>query len=233
MGALAVLLLLLSLSYQYQWLVAPLAFVLCATQPRIGWRQGVLVTLGAVGLYAILTAATQALFRVAVGDPTTWTGAVVAPSRALLVPLLAARTPAQLLSAAAALLPDPAQIGAVWRAYHPLVLVAGLVGAVLLGRRMLLLLGTGMAIALGAHLVYPAPWTAALCYPLVAVGAAAACAAAGDIAGRLMPRLPWAGAAAALALALACAAVTNLDVLGYPAFALEWWRSYAHMSSRF
>ena len=87
-GALAVLLLLLSLSYQYQWLVAPLAFVLCATQPRIGWRRGALVMLGAVALYAVLTAASQALFRVAVGDPTTWTGAVVAPSRAILGPLI-------------------------------------------------------------------------------------------------------------------------------------------------
>ena len=56
-GALAVLLLLLSLSYQYPWLVAPLAFVLCATQPRIGWRRGALVMLGAIALYAVLTAA--------------------------------------------------------------------------------------------------------------------------------------------------------------------------------
>ena len=140
-GALAVLLLLLSLSYQYQWLVAPLAYVLCATQPRIGWRRGALVMLGAVALYAVLTAASQALFRVAVGDPTTWTGAVVAPSRAILGPLGAARTPAQAYSAVAALLPDLEQLGAVWRAYHPLVLGAGLGGAFLLGRRMLLLLG--------------------------------------------------------------------------------------------
>jgi hypothetical protein len=232
-GALAVLLLLLSLSYQYQWLVAPLAFVLCATQPRIGWRRGALVMLGAIALYAVLTAASQALFRVAVGDPTTWTGAVVAPSRAILGPLGAARTPAQAYSAVAALLPDLEQIAAVWRAYHPLVLGAGLGGALLLGRRMLLLLGTGMLIALGAHLVYPAPWTAALCYPLVAVGAGAACAAAGEGAGRVLPRWPWAGAAAALALALVCAAVTNLDLVGLPAFALDWWRSYTHMSSRF
>jgi hypothetical protein len=46
-------------------------------------------------------------------------------------------------------------------------------------------------------------------------------------------RPPATAYAAGLALALACVAVTNLDLAGHPAFALEWWRSYANMRSRF
>ncbi|MDQ3701265.1 MAG: hypothetical protein M3442_10130, partial [Chloroflexota bacterium] len=114
-------------------------------------------------------------------------------------------------------------------------------------RRMLALLVTGVAVSLVSHVVYEAPWTATLCYPLVCVGGGTACAAAGGAVAGLVGRVAWPGAsvggttarlrwasyAAGLALALACAAVTNLDLVGLPAFALDWWRSYTPMRSRF
>lgn len=246
-GTALLLLLLLSLSYQYQWLLVRLIFVLCASQPRVGIRVGAAVIAAALLLFASATAASEALFRAAIGDPTVWPGAVVHPSRELMGQLLGARSLPQGLAAAAALLPQPSQLGAFARAYHPLVLAAGVAGATLLGRRMLALLATSGAVALVSHGIYEAPWTAALGYPLVYVGAGTACAAAGTALGRLVSYAPWpappaggAGArsgwvpcAAALILALVCAAVTNLDLVGLPGFALDWWRSYTPMRSRF
>lgn len=249
-GGAALLLLLLSLSYQYQWLLVPLLFVLCATQPRVGVRAGAVIIAAALLLFAGATAASEALFRAAVGNPTAWPGAVVHPSRELVSQLVGATTLPQGLAAAAALLPRPAQLAALARAYHPLVLAAGLAGAALLGRRMLALLATSGAVALVSYGVYEAPWTAALGYPLVYIGAGTACAAAGTALARLAGHAPWrpgpfpsaaaAGArsgwapcAAGLVLALVCAAVTNLDLVGLSGFALDWWRSYTPMRSRF
>jgi hypothetical protein len=233
-GGLSLVLLLLSLSYQYQWLVAPLAFVLCATQPRIGWRRGALISAAAVAGYLALTAASEALFRHTVGDPTSWTGATVAPSSALLGRLTAARSAGEVAAAARSVLPGWQQVVAVWQAYHPVVLLAGLAGICALGRRAVALTLTGTAVALVSHLVYPAPWTAALCYPLIAIGAGVACAAAGRIVatriGQADVRLVY---GFGLAFALLCAAVTNLDLAGVPGFALDWWRSYTNMQSRF
>jgi hypothetical protein len=233
-GGLSLVLLLLSLSYQYQWLVAPLAFVLCATQPRIGWRRGALISAAAVAGYLVLTAASEALFRHTVGDPTSWTGATVAPSSALLGRLAAARSAGEVVDAARSVLPGWQQVVAVWRAYHPVVLLAGLAGICALGRRAVALTVTGTAVALVSHLVYPAPWTAALCYPLIAIGAGVACAAAGRIVatrfGQGDVRLVY---GFGLAFVLLCAAVTNLDLAGVPGFALDWWRSYTNMQSRF
>ena len=233
-GGLSLVLLLLSLSYQYQWLVAPLAFVLCATQPRIGWLRGAAITAAAVAGFLALTAASEALFRVSVGDPTSWTGATVAPSSALLGRLAAARSPGEVLDAARSVLPGWQQVVAVWRAYHPVVLLAGLAGVCALGRRTIALTATGTAVALVSHLVYPAPWTAALCYPLIAIGAGVACATAGRVvATRIRSGDARLVCALGLALALLCAAVTNLDLAGVPDFSLEWWRSYTNMQSRF
>jgi hypothetical protein len=232
-AGLSLLLLFLSLSYQYQWLVAPLALVLCGTQPRVGWRWGAAVTGATILGYVAMTAASETFFRVTVGEPTSWTGAVVAPSAALLGQLAGARTVSQVAEAATPLLPGWEDVTAVWRAYHPLVLGAGFLGAALLGRRMVLLLATGLAISLVSHVIYPAPWTAALCYPLVAIGAGAACAAAGTALGRVTGRPAAPAYAIGLALAIACMAATNLDLAGDPAFALQWWRSYANMQSRF
>ena len=80
-GALAVLLLLLSLSYQYQWLVAPAGLRPLRHPAPHRLAPGRPGHAGAVALYAVLTAAQPGPLPLSsVGDPTTWTGAVVAPS---------------------------------------------------------------------------------------------------------------------------------------------------------
>ncbi|MDQ3700890.1 MAG: hypothetical protein M3442_08220, partial [Chloroflexota bacterium] len=179
-AGLAVLLLMLSLSYQYQWLMVPLAFVLCATQRRVGLRWGAVVLGAALLLFLGATAGSEALFRYGVGEPTAWTGAVVHPSAEILGRLTAARSASEAIGAVLTLAPTPARFTALWGAYHPLVLGAGIAGAALLGRRMLALLVTGVAVSLVSHVVYEAPWTATLCYPLVCIGGGTACATAGD-----------------------------------------------------
>jgi hypothetical protein len=225
--ALALLLVFASLSYQYQWVLAPLLLILCATNPRLGPLWGAAVTLVAVALYVLASAALEVLFRHAVGPPTEWSYVASQPGSMIAERVLAVRSLPDLL----ALLPGPYYVEEVVRSYTPALLGAGLVGVCLLGRRAVLLTVTGLAISLFSITYYSAPWAATNAYPLVYAGAGVACAAFGSLVARWLSRLPGPRAALAgatsLVVAVALAVPPNVDLLGRTDFLLTWWSYFA------
>jgi hypothetical protein len=226
--ALSAVLVFASLSYQYQWVLAPLILILCATNPRLGPLRGVAVTLGAVALYVLATAALDALFRRAVGPPTEWNYVASQPGSMIATRVLAVRSLAGLLE----LLPSPYHQLELVRSYHPALLVAGLLGAFHLGLRTTLLTLTGLSISLFSLTYYSAPWAATNAYPLVYIGAGVTCATLGDLIARLFARplgagAPRYGVVASALLAALLALPPNADLFGRQDFLLTWWGYFA------
>jgi hypothetical protein len=225
--ALSAVLVFASLSYQYQWVLAPLILILCATNPRLGLLRGVAVTLGAVALYVLATAVLNDLFRRAVGPPTEWSYVASQPGTMIATRVLAVRSLSGLLE----LLPSPYHQLELVRSYHPALLVAGLIGVLRLGLRTTLLALAGLAISLFSLTYYSAPWAATNAYPLVYIGAGVSCATLGGFVTRRLTRLPQErarlGAGASLLLAVLLALAPNADLFGRHDFLLTWWGYFA------
>jgi hypothetical protein len=213
--ALGALLVWLGLNYSYQWVVMPLLFVLTLTSGRLGWVSSIAVPVGAIGLYFAGTRALEWLFATAVAPPTEFTHVAEQPGG-----LIVQRLAADGISGTLRQLLDPYPILLMVRAYHPVVLGAGIGGALLLSRRVILLTAVGLAVALYSVTSYSAPWAATVSYPLVYIGAGHACAACGRLARRFAVPV-------AFALGAAMMAVTNLDLVGNTRFLLTWWTYFA------
>ena len=228
--ALAFVLLYASLSYQYQWVLAPMVLILCLTQPRLGLLRGAAVAGGAVLLYAAGTEVIGAFLEHAVGAPTEWNYVASQPGSMIAGRVLGVRS----LSEALGLLPGLPYVLLLVRSYHPAVLLAGLIGVCLLGRRVVLMTLAGLAVSLVSLTYYAAPWAATNAFPLIYAGAGVTCAAAGSaLAGRLSALPAPRGtrgrvaAAVALLLALALALPANADLWGDTGFLLTWWGDFA------
>lgn len=230
--ALGALLVGLSLTYQYQWVVAPLAALAAITRPAGGRGRALVAVAGAVGIYVAATVAVRvALFVAGLGDPGSQQDAVARPE-ALALSGLSTLDRAGLW----ALLPNRGHLLATVGLYHPLVFVVGIAGLGLLSGRARLLGLVALVGALFSFRLYGAPWTAMTAYPFVYLGAGAVCARAGDVAAHLVARLrdrrrprppPGVALATAAVLAALLAATTNGDLVGNTTFLLQWWNVYS------
>jgi len=247
-AALGVLLVWLSLSYQYQWVMVPILFVLLLGKgqtrvPQVGaiWRAA-LVTAGAVALYLMLTAGLQTLFAQGVGPPTESNNVAAQPGSMLVERLLGTRS----LSDVVGLVPSRYYRDELVRSYDPAVLVAGIMGVALLGPTVAVATLIGLAVSLVSLTYYSAPWAATNAYPFVYIGAGTACATLGNLVTQAVRRLPsfpnfkqceperaraWGaagvlGVGVAVASAVLLAAQTNLDLFGNTDFLLTWWRYF-------
>jgi hypothetical protein len=136
--------------------------------------------------------------------------------------------------------------------YSPLVLAAGIAGAVHHSRRLAALTLAGVGISLFSLGSYSAPWAATIAYPYVYLGAAHAATTTGRLiswfVGRLGDRLngapspggqdtlgkvraaPWQRWLSRGTVALLAGAMivpTNLDLFGNTIFLLRWWAYFA------
>jgi hypothetical protein len=216
-----------SLSYQYQWVLAPMVLILCATQPRLGPLRGAAVAGGAVLLYVAATEAIGMFFEHAVGAPTEWNYVASQPGSMIAGRVLAVRSVLEAL----ALLPGLPYVLLLVRSYHPAVLLAGLAGVCLLGRRVVLMTLAGLAVSLVSLTYYAAPWAATNAYPLIYAGAGATCAAVGSALAARLSLLPAArmrlATGVGLLLAVALALPPNADLWGDTGFMLTWWGDFA------
>ncbi len=236
----------LSLTYQYQWVVAPLALAAALGRPgpaRPGGpgRAGALLAVaGAVGLYLVATLALRALLAaVATAGPLDLYGAAVSqPADLALARLRGATSLADVLN----VLPISSALEMTVQVYHPLVFVAGLAGLALLPWHARWLAAVAFGLALVAGSLYQAPWTAMTAYPFVYLGAGVSCARAGALVARLLRGLPglkaFAGrpgaplaVVAGVGLAGLLFAVTNADLAGDTRFLRQWWSYYARVPS--
>jgi hypothetical protein len=210
--SLGALLVWLGLNYSYQWVLMPLLVVLCLTSRRHGPLTAFLVPAGAALLYLAGTRALELLFATFVGPASAFDNVASQPGSMILD---RARSGAPLREIAESLL-SPYHVTEIARSYHPLVLGAGIGGALLLSRRLAALTLVGLGISLYSVTSYSAPWAATVAYPFVYVGAAHACVVCGRWLGRYAPT-------ATLSLAALLMAVTNLDLVGNTRFLLTWW----------
>jgi hypothetical protein len=226
-GGLGLILFGLSLTYQYQWVVLPLAGLAALTWPGGGDGRradravlvlgvaGGAVTFGLalLGLRALLT----------IGGVPLGGSLADAVSRPDSIVLDRLRTEGVWW-----VLPRLRSAQAMVLAYHPLVVVAAVAGLCLLPWRFALLTLVASALALVTHAHYAAGWSVMSAYPFVYLAAGAACAGAGTLAARPLKRPdPRLTAATAVLLLLVLAAVTNGDLWGDPGFARQWMGIYA------
>jgi hypothetical protein len=226
-GGLGLVLFGLSLTYQYQWVVLPLAGVAALTWPGgTGGRRvdRVSLVLGVVGAVVVLGLATLALRGLLALGGVPFGGSLAgAVSRPDSIVLERLRTEGVWW-----ILPQLRSVQAMVLAYHPLVVVVALAGLCLLPWRFTLLTAVASALALVTHAHYAAGWSVMSAYPLVYLAAGAGCAGAGVWLARLLrrpdPHLP---AAVAVVLLLLLATLTNVDLAGNVAFARQWMGIYA------
>lgn len=224
----------LSLTYQYQWVVAPLAALAAATRPAGSRLHALGAVAGAVGIYLGATVVLRGVLLVAGhGDPGPQQDAVARPE-ALALSGLRTLDRAGLWT----LLPNRGHVLTTIGLYHPVVFVAGVAGLGLLSGRARLLGVVALVGALFSFRLYGAPWTAMTAYPFVYLGAGAVCARAGDVAAYLMALLrhrgrprppPGVALATAVVFAALLAATTNGDLAGDTTFLLRWWNVYSRV----
>jgi len=160
------------------------------------------------------------------------------PAQLALKRFLSVRSLADLQQA----LPGVALVIETFNAYHPLVFGAGLIGLVFTSWQVRLMALAASAAALFSITLYPAPWTAMSAYPLIYLGAATACVAAGRAAllgARRLAAGRWSlwgtgssGDAVVIvvvsvALAVVLGALPNQDLVGRTEFMLHWFSYYA------
>lgn len=233
-------LLIVSLCYQYQWVLAPVLVVWAGTHPRLGLWRGIGLVGASVVLYALANVASQRLFLAGVGPPTEWVSVTIDPAHAILERVMRVQSVGDALG----LLPNVFHVVLTLDSYHPLVVVAGIIGLWRLGWRVALATLAGMASSLYSTTIYPTPWAATTSYPLVYVAAGTGCAYAGTLVANAFRRwsargtasrasnAPW---ATPTRIALVCtalvtfvlAASTNLDLIGMREFSLRWWYYFA------
>lgn len=223
----------LSLTYQYQWTLVPVLLVLTLSHPQITRWAALLVVGGAVALYGAATLVTKAALATAGLAPTEAYSNVVSDPSSLVADRLAAVHTIQDLRF---LLPSAEGLVRLAAPYHPLVFLVGVAGILLLPRRGLAIGVVMIAVSLAANTLYNAPWTAMSAYPLVYVGASAGCCRLGSAVASWLEAKGWSGApfrvervgvVVSCALVAVLVALTNLDLVGQPAFLLQWWSAYA------
>jgi hypothetical protein len=222
--ALGALLVLLSLSYQYQWVVLPVAAVLLRFRARHSTARSLAVALGALVLLLVGTVVIRAAFGLVGLTPTGLdVAAVQQPDQLVGRQLTGVRS----LDDLRRLLPGPQHVAITLQAYHPLVFFVGIAGLFALRPHVRLAALVASLLSLVAITLYPAPWTAMSAYPFVYLGAGQACALAGaSVGGLLRLRRPLVAVAVAVGLAVGLAALTNGDLWGDYRFLLSWWRLY-------
>ncbi len=205
----------LGLSYSYQWVVMPLLLILTVTSRRLSLVWSVAIPAAALGIYFVGTRALEGLFGAAVAPASEFTRVAEQPG-ALIVQRVASGGALGIVRQ----MLEPYPVLEIAHGYHPLVLGAGLGGALLLSWRVKLLAAAGLAIALYSVTSYSAPWAATASYPFVYIGAAHACVVCGRVARRFATPL-------AFALSAIMMGATNLDLVGNTRFLLTWWTYFA------
>ncbi|HEV2126923.1 MAG TPA: hypothetical protein VGW38_29585 [Chloroflexota bacterium] len=240
-----VLLLFLSLSYNYQWILVPLLAILAGFYHRLGAKRGLLVIAGAVSVYLVSGQVVKTLLTLGVPAEGAGFGEVVAEPGQLVLSQLS--TAAGMRNTIALMLASH-RVQAMADAYHPAILLIGLVGACTAGPRLASLALTATAMALAAHSLYRSPWTAMTAYPFIYIGVGITCSRVGDLLAGLLTRigptlarhsgsgsagsaatgsrsrLVWYGAIIAI---IGVALLTNGDLFGDTSFLHQWWRHYA------
>ncbi|HEU5315417.1 MAG TPA: hypothetical protein VFX49_04865 [Chloroflexota bacterium] len=215
-AALGALLVWLGLNYSYQWVLMPLLVILCLTSRHHGWAESLLVPAGAALIYLAGTRGLELLFATLVGPASAFDNVASQPGSMILERARSGVPPREILGS----LFSPYHVTEIARSYHPLVLGAGIGGALLLSRRLAALTIAGLGISLYSVTSYSAPWAATVAYPFVYVGAAHGCAVCGRLFGRY-------AVTAALSFAILLMSVTNLDLAGNTGFLLTWWSYFA------
>jgi hypothetical protein len=223
---LGALFLLLSLSYQFQWILAPVAVVLLRWRAHRPWRDVTRIVAGSLLLLVIGTALLRAALQiVGLGNAGAESTAVRQPDQLVLGHLLELRS----WRAVAALLPSWRHVEATLLAYQPVVLVFGGLGLARVDRSAWLAALCASAVSLLAITLYPAPWTAMSAYPFIYLGAGIVCDEVGKAAAR--PFRPgaaarWTAVGVTAAGVLVLASLTNVDLWGDYRFLQIWWRLY-------
>jgi hypothetical protein len=226
-GALGLVLVFLSTTYNYQWFVAPVALALMLYFRRPGIRSALAVTAGAVVTFAVLTLAIQRLLDFSALGPNEERMSAVQQPTALAVERYLSATS---LSEALARLPSSAEVLQLAEPYHPLCFLIGVVGLILLGRRAFALTALAIVLPLFFGTLYSKPWVFMTGYPLMYVGAGLVCARLGAAVGRALGghalqggRSRWVGGAVTVVAVLALFWLTNADLFGDPTLPVRWW----------
>ena len=218
--------LLLSLSYQFQWILAPVAVVLLRWRAHRPWRDVCRAVAGGLVLLVVATALLRAaLLVVGLGNAGAESTAVRQPDQLVLSQLLEVRSWQSL----AALLPGWRHVEATLLAYQPVVLVLGGLGLARVERAAWLAALCASAVSLLAITLYPAPWTAMSAYPFIYLGAGIVCDEVGKAAARPFRRTlaaRWTAVGVTAAGVLVLASLTNGDLWGDYRFLMGWWDLY-------
>lgn len=214
---LASVLLYLSLTYQFQWFVAPVAFVLLAVRGPLRLPSAIATWSGAVALFLVVTAVLGGIIQFSGLGATGDRVAAVQQPLALLGERVGGNAD---FSTVVQEMPRVLHVLQSGEAYHPLVYWGGLFGLLTLGLRGAILAALTFLMPLFFMRLYPTPWVMMTAYPMIYLGAGHLCAALGR--GARWSRIAITGGSVVVLCAL-----TNRDLWGDASFLLSWWNLYS------